>query len=237
MATFCRVHVSAITEAGRAILARRRYKRLLHSIASRQGRIRVQLGRRHRGRTQSSAHHAPGAERRCCSPVSSRTGRIVRSALLNVQGAHTRQALPLNSKSARTRSKSCRATPPPLVGPLTKCFCYFDCCLKRQDRPGLVISSHSLWNSAFLSLATIRRSSRAFSMYCWSVSSPEACLPLSALWMAYRGSTMSPITTPFISAWRVAAAKALSSSVAMSCVFTARVSVTLPIKAVPPSRC
>ena len=69
----------------------------------------------------------------------------MRSALLNVQSAHTRQALPLNSKSARTRSKSCRATPPtaPLVGPLTKCFCYFDCCLKRLDRPGLVISSHS----------------------------------------------------------------------------------------------
>ena len=26
----------------------------------------------------------------------------------------------------------------------TNCFCYCDCCLKRQDRPGLVISSQSL---------------------------------------------------------------------------------------------
>ena len=111
----------------------------------------------------------------------------------------------------------------------------------QHDRTGPVLRFQAivLWNSAFLSQPIIQRSSRAFSAYCWSVSSPEACLPLSALWMAYRGSTMSLITTPSSArgVWRLRKPCPVRLLCRVFSSANARVSVTLPIKAVPPSRC
>ena len=72
------------------------------------------------------------------------------------------------------------------------------------------------------SLPIIPRSSQAFSVYCSSVSSPEACLAFSALWKASKGPRLSPITKPPIKTLRLAAAKVLSSSVAMARVFICR---------------
>jgi len=66
------------------------------------------------------------------------------------------------------------------------------------------------------------KSSRALSVNCLSVSSPAACSALSTLWMTCRGAIVSPICPPPISAFDLAAAKALSNSVAMSRVFICR---------------
>jgi hypothetical protein len=64
--------------------------------------------------------------------------------------------------------------------------------VKRQRGGDLYLGGRVLlmfcWmKSDTTALPSISKSSWAFSVYCWSVSSPAAWLASSALWMAYKG--------------------------------------------------